>query len=156
VAVNVGRRIARGLVIAGLVSLCVACGSSGGSSGGSGDCGAPFSTNLGGTWLVQETSTGETGGCATTQRTFQTGCVQTVTGESLTFIGATTWTATLCGSRASANGIFSVPDGSGFRQYRNLVLQFSSETAFTGTASWTFTSTSGSTCTGSSTFQGTK
>ena len=119
----VRRRIALGLVVACLLSLPVACGgsSSGGSSGGDSevveDCAAPFSANLGGTWLVLEALTSESGGCGSSQRTFQSVCVQSPSGESLTVVGATT---------------------------------------FTGTARWTLTSAGGASCTGSSTFQGTK
>lgn len=136
-----------------------ACG--GGGGGGSSDSGGDGCTadplqGVGGFWAVQETTSSQ--GCGSELNQFTVSITQT--GASLIFLGRTTFTATLCGSRASNNNPVSVPivGGSpvpGIRTYSSLLITFSSTSAFTGTGTWT-QSAGGTSCSGTSTFAGTR
>ena len=151
---RLGRRSVITLALAALLAMSPACGgSSGGGSSGGGNCTDPFSTSLSGTWFVQEDVSTSSGGCGDSRDNFSVLCTQT--DHDLVFLGRTTFAATLCGSRATNDYNFSVPILGGLRTYSNLVIQFSSETAFTGTASWTWNSGT-NTCSGTSSFQGTR
>ena len=139
-----------------MLLLCGACGggSSDGSSGGDG-CAEP-TINVSGFWAVQETTSSQ--GCGSELNQF--GVSITQAGSSLIILGRTTFSATLCGSRATNNGPVSVPivGGSpvpGIRTYSSILLQFSSSSAFTGTGTWS-QSAGGTSCSGTSTFSGTR
>lgn len=144
-----------GLALAALVLAPTGCGGSSSDGGGSdpATCNAPFSTTLSGTWFVEETVSVSSGGCGASQSQFSTFLTQT--DSRLVFLGQTTFSATLCGSRATNDYDFSVPVSGGLRTYRNLVIAYSSETAFTGTAQWDWDSGT-NTCSGTSTFTGTR
>lgn len=136
--------------------VCGACG--GGSSSddsGGGDCVEP-TLDVSGSWAVQEQTTSDV--CGSELNQFGVGIQQD--GSSLIFLGRTTFSATMCGSRASNNAAVSVPitEGSpvpGIRTYSSLILTFSSPNAFTGTGTWS-QSAGGTSCSGSSTFTGTR
>ena len=75
------------------------------------------------------------------------------TDELLTFFAdETTWQATLCGSRATNNFPFSAPSNGGIHTVNTMLIQFQSETAATGSTTWSWRNASGMTCSGTSTF----
>ena len=130
-------------------------GSSGGTSSGDGCTATPLQ-GLGGFWAVQETTSSQ--GCGSELNQFTISITQN--DESLIILGRTTFAATLCGSRATNNTPVSVPivEGSpvpGVRTYSSIVLTFSSTSAFTGTGTWS-QSAGGTSCSGTSTFAGTR
>ena len=136
-----------------------ACGGgSGGGGGGGGDdgCTTPPLEGLGGFWAVQETTSSQ--GCGSELNQFTTSITQM--DSSLLFVGRTTFGATLCGSRATNDHPVSVPivEGSpvpGIRTYSSILITFSSTSGFTGTGTWS-QSAGGTSCTGTSTFAGTR
>lgn len=138
--------------------ICGACGggSSGSDGGGGADCPDPAFDNLSGFWLVQETTQSQS--CGSELNQFTTSITQT--GSTLIFLGRTTFTASMCGSRATNDHPVSVPivGGSpvpGIRTYSSIVLSFPSSSSFNGTGTWTQTAGSTS-CSGTSTFTGTR
>lgn len=142
------------LLLAGL-GLGTACGGGGSGSGDPVDCADPSFLNLTGTWFAQEITSSEQ--CPATGRNFSLTISQT--GSQLVFFGTTSWTATMCGSRATNDQSVTIPIDNGLRTYPAgaLVLTWSSATAFSGTARWTFTQGSGQqSCSGTSTFSGTR
>jgi len=151
-------RATLGWVLVGALLLGGACGGGGGGSSGDsggGDCAEP-TLDVGGFWAVQETTSSQS--CGSELNQFSVNILQN--GSSLTFLGRTTFSATMCGSRASNNNPVSVPivEGSpvpGIRTYSSLVLTFSSNSAFTGTGTWS-QSAGGTSCSGTSTFAGTR
>ena len=144
------------LLIAAL-GLGTACGGGGGndSDGDTSDCADPAYLNLSGNWFVQELSTSDQ--CPSSGRNFSTFITQT--GSSLLFLGTTTWTATMCGARATNDLPVTIPIDNGLRTYARggIVLTWSNVSTMSGTARWTFTQGSGQqSCSGTSTFNGTR
>ena len=146
-----GARAAIGVLICLLV-LLPACGSGRDEEDSDrfpGECLPPFTEGLTGTWSFQEILEGET--CLTTglnRGTFF--LLQDY--RALTFTGISTiWTATLCGSRATATP-FSFPKEGGVHTVKSLLIQFSSPNRASGSTTWSWTNGSES-CEGTSTFE---
>ena len=138
-----------------LVAVLAACGGSsdstddsGGNGGSGGDCADPTFTNLTGVWSVQNDVTGY---CAETVEQFEIYMEQD--GAELRIIGQISFTTTICGSRAAADRPLSYLRDGGVMTVNNLVLSFSSDTRFTGTAQWTWTKDTAS-CSGNMSLQG--
>lgn len=138
-----------GLLCLSAAGLSAACG--GGDSGGSSEpeCAAPAFTNLGGNWFVQETMSSTD--CPIAQPEYS--ILITQADSQLTIVGRTSFRAEICGSRAEATSDPTVVTENGVRTYRNLIMSFSSDTQFSGTAQWTLQSDA-TTCSGTSSFTG--
>lgn len=150
------RRSMLGWVLIGVLCFGGACGGGGGGGdSGGGDCVEP-TLEVGGFWAVQETTSSD--GCGSELNQFNVSIDQD--GSSLIILGRTAFSATLCGSRATNDAPVSVPivQGSpvpGIRTYSSLILTFSSNNAFTGSGTWS-QSAGGTSCSGTSEFQGTR
>ena len=151
------RRSTIGWILVGALLFAGACGGGGSSSGdsGGGDCAEP-GVEVGGFWAVQETTSSD--GCGSELNQFNVSIQQDE--SSLIILGRTTFSATLCGSRATNDAPVSVPivSGSpvpGIRTYSSIILTFSSSNAFTGTGTWS-QSAGGTSCSGTSQLQGTR
>lgn len=138
-------------ILFGALLLAGACG--GGSSGGSsGECPPPTYTNLSGAWYVEEVLQGDAG-CDSGLNQFQIGMTQT--DATLVILGRTTFTASICGTRAVNTLPVTVVTSNGTYTYSSIVLSFTSATGFTGSGRWTRYGPDGS-CTGTSSFTGTR
>jgi hypothetical protein len=135
-----------------LVVALAACGSSSSDDdgGSSGDCPAPAYLNLTGIWNVELVSAGS---CQSELQRFQVHIAQN--GDVLEFRGTTTFTAFMCGSRASIQQPFSYVVNSGVQTVNSLTISFTSSTSFSGTSAWDWVPLSGAGgCSGTSTFTG--
>lgn len=147
-------RLARpALVLALLLALLLlgpACGG-GGTSGDDevGTCVPPFSDNLTGTWVLeQEWFANDCAFVGPSQGTL----LITQNDNQLTIFGQGATTATLCGSRAQSNGSFSYLVNGGTMTITRFIVQFSSESAATGSTSWIWRNNQGAeSCSGTST-----
>ena len=132
-----------------LVGTLGACGGGGSDSGNSGgDCPDPAFTDLTGVWAVENQISGD---CQNELERFEVFIDQS--DAELKFLGRTSFTATLCGSRASADRPVSYVRNGGVMTVNNLVLTFPNNTTFSGTAQWTWTMGS-SECSGSMSISG--
>jgi len=142
-----GRGWATLTIVGMLVAVLAACGggdstSDSGDSGDGGSCAEPSFSDLTGIWTIENKITGD---CQDEVDVYEV--YVELSGDQLRIIGKTSFTATLCGSRAAADRPISYVRNGGVETVTNLVLQFSSDTRFTGTAAWTWTFES-STCSG--------
>ncbi len=130
-------KLCQGATLAGLIVLLGtlgACGGGGGDSGSSGgECPAPAFEDLTGVWTVENEISGD---CQNEVERFDLYIEQD--GAELQFLGRTSFPATMCGTRASADRPISYVRNEGVMTVNNLVLTFPNNTSFTGTAQWTW------------------
>jgi len=133
-------------LLAGVLLLAAACGGSSGSV----DCPDPTYTNLSGFWVVEEVLQGDAG-CDSGLNQYQISVTQT--DATLVILGRTTFTANICGTRATNSAPVVVVTVNGTWTYSSIVISFTGPDTFTATGRWTRQSVVGA-CSGTSTFQG--